>query len=89
MTITTEMLNESTRRTVRRLATINGITPDEVVRRMVRGERLDYFPRRSRAFVSRLARANGVSRDYVRRYIDTLASGKGDATRHPLDLCAR
>lgn len=48
MNTTTEMLKESTRRTIRRLAEINGITPDDVVRRMVRGERLDYFPRTSR-----------------------------------------
>lgn len=48
MNITTAMLKKSTRRTIRRIAEINGITPDDVVRRMVRGERLDYFPRTSR-----------------------------------------
>ena len=36
-------LKESTRRTVARIARVNGITPAAVIGRIVRGAHLDYF----------------------------------------------
>jgi len=36
-------LKTSTRRTIARIAAINGITPAQVLGRMIRGQHLDYF----------------------------------------------